>query len=227
MSSIYLVRHAQSHANVDNLVLRKNTNMGIDLTDIGREQILEAGKFLSTHFLNKEPVPLNLMTHLTPKIKVWNSPYDRTRKTAQAIKDELAANGLQYVEEENIHIAERQLGIIDEHEDYENSYPAEFNHYQLHRTAKQEFFVRPPLGESAFDMCLRLDFFLKNYVEKESQYEHIVVTHGACVRGLIMLLTKDTYESYSKMNNPHNASIHYIENHKNKGLIFEPNNITG
>ena len=74
-NKIYLVRHAQSEANVNFRILRTKTNMSANITDIGHVQAKETGIFLNS-VLNKNA-----------DIKIWNSPYQRTRQTAQIIKD--------------------------------------------------------------------------------------------------------------------------------------------
>lgn len=222
MTTLYIVRHAQSAANVDHSILRNNTNVGINLTPTGLEQALETAQFLTQNIKASFIENKHFVQNLRPQFKIWNSPYERTRHTAKIIKEHFKKEGILFLEEENIHISERQMGLIDDAQDYPQSHPAEFNHYKLYNAAKHDFFIRPPLGESAFDVCSRLDFFLKNIVEKESQYKHIIVTHGACVRGFIMMACKRTYEDYLNMKNPYNASVTYIENTIHNGMIFIP-----
>lgn len=87
---IFLVRHGMSRANVDWSENRKVADHAIELTEEGKEQAKKAGEFLSTYFYK----------HLTqytsdsllgptrarfPKIRIWNSPYQRTRQTRDQI----------------------------------------------------------------------------------------------------------------------------------------------
>jgi broad specificity phosphatase PhoE len=211
---IYFVRHAQSTANIDANVLKTATNMSIGLSDVGVEQANETGLFLSDHFSPGD------------SIKVWNSPYNRTRQTANAIKDSLEKAKLKFSEEESIYIAERQFGLVDDVADYHKNYPYEAKHWQMHKEHSHDYFARPPLGESGFDMCLRLDFFLKHVLGAERTIEnHIVVSHGAAIRGLLMMNQKWTYEKFNKPN-PFNASVTLVKDNNLEGCIFVPSKAT-
>ena len=208
--NLYLVRHAQSEANVNGRVLKSKTNVGVSLTQKGEIQAQETGGFLSQK-----------LKHLP--IKIWNSPYERTRKTALAIKNTLKQQHVHFEEEESIYLAERQFGLLDDANDYANSHATELAHYKLHSDEKREFFARPPLGESPFDMCMRLDFFLRCVLPESDAFQHVIVSHGAAVRGLIVMNQKLPYERYLEMPNPANASVHFIEGgHHYKGEIFKP-----
>lgn len=212
--NIYLVRHAQSQSNEDYSVLHTMTNVSVSLTELGKMQAKETGVFLTEHFKDKTSV------------KIWNSPYDRTRLTAQAIKDQFDKMNVLYTKEESIHIAERQFGIVDDAVEYKSNHPDAFNHYQLHAREKKEFFARPLLGESPFDMCQRLDFFIRVILATSSEENHVIVSHGAAIRGFIMMQQKWQYEEYTNMSNPYNASVHAIENSIYKGQIFIPSKVS-
>lgn len=213
--NIYLVRHAQSESNVDFNVLKGKTNVGISLTEQGKKQIKETSILLSEHLLKNSP-----QNHFITK--VWNSPYERTRLTANQVKETFTAHNVEFVAEESIYLAERQFGIVDDSQDYEGNHNDAYNHYQLHSKEKKEFFVRPMLGESPFDMCIRLDFFIRTVLANDTNVNHVIVSHGAAIRGFLMMHQKWEYESYTKMPNPYNASIHYIENNEYKGELFSP-----
>lgn len=210
---IYLVRHAQSQSNVDLSILKLQTNMAVELSSDGFKQAEETGKFLAEHIKKG-------------KIKVWNSPYTRTRQTAYAIKETLKNNGEIFQEEESIYIAERQFGLVDDVDNYTSYYKHEAKHYKLHKEHSHDFFARPPLGESPFDMCMRLDFFIRTILSSESDVEHhIIVSHGAAIRGFIMMHQKQKYEEYN-CPNPYNASVRLIDNGQYKGEIFKPSKVT-
>lgn len=208
--NIFLVRHAQSEANVNYKELHSKTNIGIALTTDGLIQAHQTGKFLSNKIDTQQ------------SLKVWNSPYKRTRQTSEIIKSYFAPNS--FIEEESIHLAERQFGLVDDVADYAKEFHHESRHYHLHRNSKHEFFARPPLGESPFDMCQRLDFFLRCVLDKDID-NHIIVSHGAAIKGLLMMSQKWKYEQY-EMTNPYNASVHLIEDNLYKGEIFKPKNVT-
>ncbi len=207
--NIFLVRHAQSEANVNYRELHSKTNVGIQLTSEGILQAHQTGEFLKKTLQDKTSV------------KVWNSPYKRTRQTSQIIKSHLTNS---FLEEESIYISERQFGLVDDVDEYSKHFHHESKHYNMHRQSKHEFWVRPPLGESPFDMCQRLDFFLRTVLDKDIE-NHVIVSHGAAIKGLLMMNQKWIFEQY-EMLNPYNASVHLIENNVYKGEIFKPKNVT-
>lgn len=214
--NIFLVRHAQSQSNVDPNVLKIKTNVAVNLSPIGVEQAQETGLFIADflHMPNTEGV------------KVWNSPYNRTRQTANAIKDSLTVRNIKYVEEETIYMAERQFGLVDDVDGYQKHFQHEAKHYDLHKQSNHDFFARPPLGESPFDMCMRLDFFIRTVLASETTVKnHIIVSHGAAIRGFILMHQKQKYEEYN-CPNPYNASVRLIKDGEYKGQIFCPEKVT-
>lgn len=141
--NIFLVRHAQSESNIDPNILKIQTNMSVNLSNVGTMQAKETAHFLYNNTASNPD-----------SVKIWNSPYTRTRQTAQAIKEHFIEQGTSFSEEESIYIAERQFGLVDDAKDYHVHFPHEANHYNLHKESKHDFFARPPLGESPYDMCI-------------------------------------------------------------------------
>ena len=95
---VFLVRHGQSQANADWNTNKTVADHAIPLSEEGRKQPMAVGGFLSEWFEN------NLMLHggtatmevggqkhtfdgpvVIPRIRLWHSPYRRTRETAQGI----------------------------------------------------------------------------------------------------------------------------------------------
>lgn len=213
MNRIFLVRHAQSESNENQLILANRTNISVQLTEKGILQIQETALEL-----------VNYLKENKETIKVWNSPYYRTRETAKYIKNALDDANISYAQEESIYICERQFGLIDDNMNIKDTHINENNHYQLHLKNKHDFWARPPLGESAFDMCLRLDNFIRTVLYENHYDNHIIVSHGAAIRGFVMMKQKMSFEEYTQMTNPHNASITLIDNEKYQGVVFEPQN---
>ena len=215
MSKIFLVRHAQSESNADLKVLINKTNIAINLTETGVLQAREVGLELAKyHNESKET------------IKIWNSPYFRTRETAHYIKESLKQSNISYAEEESIYICERQFGLLDDNQDSKHTHIKEHNHYMLHVDYKHDFWARPPLGESAFDMCLRLDNFIRTVMFEKHYDNHIIVSHGAAIRGFITMKQKISFEKYTAMPNPHNASVSLIDGEEYKGVVFTPKTLS-
>ncbi len=211
---IYFVRHAQSNANVDLNILKHQTNMAVELSTVGILQATETGEYLANYLDS------------SANIKIWNSPYGRTRQTSKLIKSQLDANHIKYASAESIYLVERQFGLVDDVVDYHQIYKHESRHYSLHKSHNHDFFARPPLGESPFDMCLRLDTFLKTVLISEPQFDtHIIVSHGAAIRGLILMALSRPYEEYTSPN-PYNASVSLIDENMYKGTIYTPSVVT-
>lgn len=215
MSKIFLVRHAQSESNADPRVLIGKTNIGVHLTDTGILQAHEVGIGLAQYHKETKET-----------IKIWNSPYFRTRETAQYIKEALTASNIAYAEEESIYICERQFGLLDDNQDSQTTHVKEHSHYKLYAENKHDFWVRPPLGESPFDMCLRLDNFIRTVMFEKPYDNHVIVSHGAAIRGFITMKQKLGFEAYTAMPNPHNASVSLIDGEEYKGIIFTPQTLS-
>lgn len=212
MNKIFLIRHAQSESNIDLNILRKTTNIGVHLTSIGHMQAQRTALELVTHLKNKKET-----------IKIWHSPYFRTRETAEHIKNTLIKENITFSEEESIYLCERQFGLLDDNHENEITHKKELEHFHLHLKNEHEFWVRPPLGESPFDMCLRLDNFIRTVLYEKQFDNHIIISHGAAIKGFITMKQKLPFENYSKMKLPPNASINLIDNADFKGEIFSPN----
>jgi 2,3-bisphosphoglycerate-dependent phosphoglycerate mutase len=80
---VFLVRHGQSESNADWNVNTTKADHAIELTDEGMEQARGAGEFLRDLFSSE-------ITHGTAgaffnKVRLWHSPYVRTRQTASQI----------------------------------------------------------------------------------------------------------------------------------------------
>lgn len=202
--NIYLLRHAYSFANENPAILHKTTNISVGLTPLGITQAHEAANKI---------LELALTVHSSGGIlKIWNSPYNRTRQTAHIVKELLNKSNVKYLEEESIYLGERQLGLIDDNQNHLQTHAPEQTHYQLHKKENKDFFVRPPLGESYYDVAIRADFFLKNYIEKEVLFEeqevtHLLISHAGCIKALCMMQAKWPYEKCAATPNPANASI--------------------
>lgn len=197
MENVFLVRHAQSEANVDYKVLHKKTNMKVDLTHVGREQAKQTGVFLNNLLKGK-------------KVIVWNSPFNRTRQTANFIVTEMS--DVDFVQEESIYLIERNFGLVDAIGDYFDnpSNKDSIEYYKRHNDYGDSFFCKPPLGESPFDMTMRMHQFYNLYIEPVKDVEHIIVSHGASLRALNLIVTNQKFEKFVSQN-PANASVNKMD----------------
>lgn len=218
MSNIFLVRHAQSEANVNYNVLHHKTNMKVNLTNAGIQQAIETGHFFG-NFLRKTDT-------LLKDIYLWNSPFNRTRQTASKIKEVLTnVYGQDVKQIESPYLIERNFGLVDADAHYfsrpENEAAKEY--FKRHKSSDDEFFCMPPLGEAPFDMAMRMHQFYLHYINTPEMKEHIhiIVSHGASLRGLNLMVHHIPHEKYPGPN-PLNASVSTMSPN---GLqeIFSPN----
>lgn len=203
-SNVLLVRHAQSEANVDYRKLHKITNMQVDITGEGEVQAFQTGKFLQTYvseLLEKD-------SSLTGVV-LWNSPYKRTRATAKQIRKN--TNFKNYQSYESVYLVERNFGLVDAVDDYfTNTKNAEMHEYYLrHKTSNDEFFCKPPLGESPYDLAMRMHQFYIQEIASQPHLVHIIVSHGASLRALNLMVEHMPYEKFLSPN-PSNASVNLM-----------------
>jgi hypothetical protein len=73
---IILVRHGESEGNLDESVYRRTPDAHISLTQLGKDQAIEAGKKLKNEVINGGP---------DENIYVYLSPYLRSKQTYEGI----------------------------------------------------------------------------------------------------------------------------------------------
>ncbi len=197
---ILLIRHAESQANVSpsKLIIENDNGIAnpvISLTEKGLKQAKENGLFLKKYLQD---------THL--KIKVWNSPYQRTRQTMQISTNEFLSEVSHYRPEESPLLGEIQFGLLETVRNYSKEYSNEYNYYHHFKKQNAHFFSKSPMGESPAEMSARLKLWLNNLSWYGENDLHIVYAHGAAIRALLLTAYCLPYEIYY-LNNPVNASI--------------------
>ena len=80
---IMLVRHGESITNVDPSIYAEMPDHTIPLSDKGRMQATEAGRFLNNYLAT---LPRD---EAYSAVRIWTSPYRRTRETTDAIENEI------------------------------------------------------------------------------------------------------------------------------------------
>ncbi len=216
---IYLVRHGESEANVDRSVCQEKPDHAIELTEKGRRQARGAGEFLRQHFLDEVRAAKLLVP---PPPRMWVSPYKRTRQTA----DGLIQGGFEPKDRrEHIALAEQQFGLFDGVEDDQlpELFPSEYEHYKKAQDYEGRFWPRMPLGESRFDVALRVHQAFGTFIRDRDQNDIdtiVVVTHGVVIRAFVMMWLHLPFEWFERESNPPNASVRLIEGGKDKGYIY-------
>jgi 2,3-bisphosphoglycerate-dependent phosphoglycerate mutase len=204
---IYLVRHGQSEANLDNAVNAALPDHQIALSPEGERQAAAAGEYLVR----------TLPAGARPRILC--SPYARTRQTSAAIEVALTAAAITFDKREAIELRELQFGLFDgiADGDLPRLFPREYEHYEKHKRFAGEFFAPMPLGESRCNVADRVKGVFGTILRDASAgrpnpiTDFIVVSHGVTIRCFRMQWMHYSWEWYEKENNPRNCSVQLIE----------------
>lgn len=246
---IFLVRHGQSVANTDWSENTRVADHAIELTEEGHRQAQEAGKFLSEYFAKN----LTSKTSITgllerdpdakrvPKIRLWHSPYKRTRQTAAAILETCRApfgiaidgaenrtKGMKWFLDQREHLLlhEQQFGVFDglSDEEREKHYPREQAYYEKCKKYEGKLWPKLPLGESRFEVCQRVHQSFGTFHRDTARHgiENIVVVgHGTTNRAFVQMWMHKRWEWMHEEKNPQNCSVRLIEDGEDKGYIFD------
>jgi len=253
-----------SQSNADWDVNREVADHAIELTEEGRRQARECGKFLAeyvdAHVIRSttgvDEIALTIAGSgaprrraVLPKIRLWLSPYTRTRQTADEIAAvstlvrpvsvgiDVASPG-QRLEtrdpgasifldrREHLLLAEQQFGIFDglSDEEREAKYPDAHAYYEKCKRHEGKLWPKMPLGESRFEVCQRVHqaFGTFHRDARRHRIDNIVVVgHGTTNRAFVMMWCHLPYEWMHQEPNPRNCSVRLIEDGEDRGYIFD------
>lgn len=216
---IMIVRHGESEGNVDASAYGRYGDHKVPLTADGRKMAKEAGEHIAKFYQSLYGSPFN-----APHIRLWISPYTRTRQTAHEMLSSNLRNWVSDVRE-NVNLVEQDFGLLEG----EGYFKAEeickntFQRLQLQKAKEGKFYARFPNGESGHDVAGRVSQFLgtlfrdKNLVRKgyvgcsNGIADVILVTHGVTGRAFIMEWFSYGPEWYQNSKNLPNASVCYID----------------
>lgn len=206
MKNIYLVRHGESLANLDRSIHATTPDHAIPLSDRGQQQASAAGIALAALMPCPDTAP----------VRIWTSPYTRTRQTAARIHAELARRFTQLDLREHINLCEQQFGLFDGIPDDQLGarFPLEHAHYALAQQHEGQFWPRMPLGESRFDVAIRVHQAFGTFHRDADRHDIeniVVVCHGVTMRAFIMQWLHLPYEWMEKEPNPGNCDIFHIK----------------
>ena len=216
---ILLVRHGESYGNVDPTIHARMADHAIPLSDRGLEQVRQAGgeidRFYSGLFGSPEQ---------RPQVRLWVSPYRRTRQTADGILETAS----RWIEDRREHVllCEQQFGLFDGVPDEElpGRFPNEFEHYDRCCRFEGKFWARMPLGESRFDVALRVHqafgTFHRDAADHDIQ-DIIVICHGVTLRAFVMMWCHKSPEWFDEERNPANCAIRFIDGGIDRGYVFD------
>lgn len=229
---VFLVRHGQSMANVDPNKNKDIPDHQIELTEEGKWQADQAGVFLENYIhsnLEDRSFFGNVRYVFTGKtrlenVRMWHSPYKRTRQTASIIYDR-CGNVIQDKKEHTL-LVEQRFGIFDGLSDEERAeqYPIFHENYEKARKSGGKMWPKMPLGDSRFDVCQRVHQAFGTFHRDAQRHDVeniVVVGHGTTNRAFILMWMHYPYEWMHEEPNPKNCSIRLLENGEDKGYIFE------
>ena len=206
IQNIYLVRHGQSRGNVDQAVYGYTADHAIALSELGERQATAAGAALCKLIDIPAGEPL----------RIWTSPYQRTRKTAELLAAELRPKFPHLDLCEHINLCEQQFGLFDgvPEEEFPQRFPAEYAHYELAVRHGGKFWARMPLGESRFDVAIRVHEAFGTFhrdAERNGVRNIIIICHGVTLRAFVMMWRHLQYEWLDRQPNPSNCDIYHID----------------
>ena len=209
---IFLIRHGESMANVGENFEKRIPDHLVPLTENGKEQARRQGEWLA-EYCRKNGVDL-------ARARIWRSPFRRTRETADEFNKSLGITDIR----EDITLTEQQFGLFDAITDEQRRalYPNEYAEYIRQITNFGRFYARLPMGESPFDVAIRVHQFMgtiyRDY-EKHGIDTLFVFTHGTTLRTFLLRWFHYSPEWYEQERNPKNCMIREIIDNEDKGYI--------
>ena len=168
MQNLYLVRHGQSQANVDEEIYKSIPDHGIALTDKGQTQAAFAGKELNYT--------------LQGSTRIVHSPWLRAKQTADLIKEQLIFHKTTVLVEDPL-IYEHS--ILHSYEDMKNRE----DYYSHEKYSFGSFWYKSGTSESLADVYARARIFVNDLKAGRYQGDNlIIVSHGLfilMVRGVL------------------------------------------
>ncbi|CAL0308578.1 unnamed protein product [Lupinus luteus] len=200
---IILVRHGESHGNLDTTAYTTTPDHRIDLTAEGLSQARLAGSHLRSVIASSAS---------NWKVYFYVSPYARTRSTLREIGRSFSKKRVIGVREE-CRIREQDFGNFQERERMEV--------IKEQRQRFGRFYYRFPQGESAADVFDRVSSFLESLWrdidmnrlnhDPSNDLNLIIVSHGLASRVFLMKWFKWTVAQFELLNNPGNCECRVMQ----------------
>jgi broad specificity phosphatase PhoE len=218
---IFLVRHGQSEANLDNRVNANLPDHNVALSDEGHRQAEAAGKFLAQ------------ILAADRRVRLLVSPYLRARQTSAALEAALEDAAIGFDKREAIELRELEFGLFDgiADADLPRLFPREYEHYEKHRRFAGEFFAPMPMGESRCQVADRVKAAFGTILRDAAPDrpnpidDFVVVSHGVTIRCFRLQWMHYGWEWYEQQKNARNCSVQLIEGRPGGGytdrLVFE------
>lgn len=209
---IFLIRHGESLTNVGENYEKRMPDHIVPLTEKGVMQARRAGEWLA-EYCRRTNVDLG-------RARIWRSPYLRTRQTSDIFNEYLHINSIR----EDITLIEQQFGMFDAvpRERWGELYPREYEEYLRQQANYGRFYARLPLGESPFDVAIRIHQFMGT-IHRDRDREGIdtlfIFSHGTTLRAFLLRWFHYSPEWYHNEPKPDNCWIREIDHHTDLGYI--------
>ena len=215
---IFLVRHGQSKTNTGENFVERVPDHLVSLTDEGIAQAREGGIWLAD-YLQKNQIDIS-------RARIWRSPYLRTRQTCDEFNKSLGIADIK----EDITLVEQQFGMFDAVSEAEWGLknPEEYDEYLRQVQNQGKFFARPPLGESPYDVAIRIHQFMGTIYRDYDRHgidTLFVFTHGTTLRTFLLRWFHYPIEWYQAEKNPKNCYIREIIDDRDLGYINAPDRV--
>ncbi len=189
---IILIRHGNSEGNADRERYATTPDHALNLTPEGEKQAFTAGLQLK-ELIGGESV------------RVYLSPYARTRQTYQQISLSLGGNVDKVFEDPRLR-----------EQDWGHLRPTDQNEeISQQRDNFSTFYYRIPDGESGADVYDRISTFLetmhRDFQEPDYPQNALIVTHGFAMRLFLMRWFHWSVEEFENLRNPRNCQFVVIE----------------
>lgn len=209
--AIFLVRHAESEANLDESLFSTMGDHTIPLSPEGEQQAAKVGEFMQNY------LSMNLPGQ---PVRLWASTYERTKQTATGMQEnapnvpwETSVRGRQIFGDPRLR--EREFGYWDglSDEQIAKEYPREWKHYNKVRQERGKYYARPHGGESAADVCNRLATFKETLWRdiKNGHQHHVVVNHGLTLRCFVNSFLNLSPDDFEEEVNPSNTAVRLLD----------------
>lgn len=194
---IFIIRHGESHGNVNNKIYETVPDWKIELTDKGLEHSRSAGRLLFDTY------------KVSSNAAVYVSPFKRTIQTWEGIKSQSTSDNFNVKQDPRLR--EQEWGHLRLAE--------ETHEIDKERQEYGTFFYRLPDGESGADVYDRatgfLDTLYRDFLKPGFPEDVVIVTHGYTLRVLLMRWFHWTVEGFHKLKNPPNCFIAEMRLNKN------------
>jgi 2,3-bisphosphoglycerate-dependent phosphoglycerate mutase len=205
---IFLVRHGESLGNLNEEAYGQFGDHNVPLTQWGHRQAVEAGEAIAFYL---DGVPSAGFR----KLRIWYSPFLRTRQTKDALLEALPTKFVGNISEDYL-LREQDFGLFTEiydHAEQKQKFPDEFEKWAKLRSNSGKFYARPPDGESRADVAQRVRLFLQTVMHDMTNGNDnvVIVGHGVTNRAFEMNFLHHTVDWFERSDNPGNADITLIE----------------